>query len=90
MWIGRINGLAHIDGQAWNAVPVAEGLNSPSVSSIAFAPDGSLWCGLMRLGAYPSYGAGRFDGREWTIFSVGDGLGHVDVYAIAAGLDGSL
>ena len=43
LWAGGYHNLAHFDGETWQSAPSLDESEIPAISSIAPAPDGSLW-----------------------------------------------
>ena len=57
---------------------------SRSRSPLYEAGDGSIWCGMHKMGV------GRFEGGEWTVYTTEDGLVHPDIQAICQDDDGRM
>ena len=61
VWVGTHGqGLRHLDAEGrWHRYGAAEGLPASSITSLALAPDGTLWVGTVGHGLW-SRGGGRF------------------------------
>jgi ligand-binding sensor domain-containing protein len=67
----------------WSEYTKADGLADNHVTSMAVAPDGSLWLGT-------PHGASRLDGDTWTTYTKSDGLASDAVVSIVVAADGAL
>lgn len=76
----RYNLLSGVVGN--NILPVTE--NIPAIVCLAYSPDGTLWIGTYKYGAY------RYDGNSFIHLSSRDGLAFDNVWAIVPEDDGSV
>jgi hypothetical protein len=72
------------EGAGWHIYTAEDGLAGNIVTTLAVAPNGTLWVGT------EFSGVSRFDGQAWTTFTVDDGLASNQIRAMAAGSDGSV
>ncbi len=67
LWVGTINGLAHLEGEEWVVYGEEDGLDSGDIHAIVRAGDRLI------VGTYYSYleggGLNQFDGRSWSAVS---------------------
>lgn len=57
VWIGNDDGISYFSGKRWTNLTLSDSLEL--VDSMAFTPDGTLWCGVFRNGVF------CFDGERW-------------------------
>jgi ligand-binding sensor domain-containing protein len=69
LWVATFEGgVSRFEGEAWKTYTTENGLLSNSVSSVAIAPNGDLWC----THPQPDCGISHFDGETWTVNTPGD------------------
>jgi len=83
-WIGTASGLIHYQNGAVTWIGEKEGLKVPDVRTIAEAPDGTIWFGM--LGG----GLGRLQNGKITQFQKADGLSSDYVQSLHIDTDGAL
>jgi diguanylate cyclase (GGDEF)-like protein len=82
LWIGTEAGLASFDGREFRSYRQPAGSGPPSLSTLAVAPDGSIWCASTD---------GRFFRQSGgTLLSIPADLPHNDVLAMLFDHDGNL
>ncbi len=82
IWLATTEGIGRFDGSEWtfyNDDPLCGAI----ASSIAQAPDGVIWVGMLQNGVC------RFDGKKWTHYSTDEGLPSNQVWSIAVTRDGA-
>jgi WD40 repeat protein len=90
------NSIARWDGSQWH--PLGSGMGGedyPSVSALAFGPDGSLYAGggFLTAGGVAANSIARWDGATSSWHPLGNGMaggGYPYVHVLALGPDGSL
>jgi len=90
LWIGTfLDGAAHFDGTSWETYRSSyrDALIGNRVSSIAVAPDGTVW-----FGSADEYhgGVSHFDGENWETYNEDSGMGDSYVTAIAIAPNGAV
>jgi hypothetical protein len=78
------HGVVVYDGSGWQEFTTADGLPSHILSSIAIAPNGTVWISTEALDHgvpdpgedpnVPAAGVASFDGLTWTTYTTADGL----------------
>ncbi len=59
LWVGHLNGLTHIEGNAWRTFTTSEGLVDNQILSLGFDLVGGLWIGTVS-------GVMRYDGQSFS------------------------
>jgi len=77
VWLGTwAGGVNRVQGGAWTAYTVADGLGANAVFTILEDVSGTLWIGTLS-------GLTRFDGRTWLNYTMSDGLSSDVVLSIS-------
>jgi len=108
LWVGTQRKLSQYFHGEWEDVPIINSLDmgeQTSISSIAFALDGSPWVGfsfdtMSKVGSIEREQSGdrnrlfdgvfHYDGNAWTVVNMGDGLIGNEILAIAMSPNGSV
>jgi sugar lactone lactonase YvrE len=90
VWAGthERKGVFSFDGTDWTHYTTSNGLPARVGSTVAAAPDGSVWAGSEQLNSNRGGGVAHFDGVAWTHYSTEDGLLSMNA-EIAVGADGT-
>lgn len=88
LWVATLDqGVSRFDGEAWTTYTTENGLLSNSVSAVAIAPNGDLWC----THPFPKCGISHFDGKLWTVYDSDDiGVRSCNLLNIAFDPEGTL
>lgn len=71
LWVGTFGGgVSRFDGKTWTNYTSKDGLFSDSVTAVAIAPNGDVWCA--NQGEGPGGGISHFDGKTWTAYTASD------------------
>ncbi len=91
VWAGthERKGVFSFDGTDWTHYTTSNGLPARVGSTVAAAPDGSVWAGSEQLDSNLGGGVAHFDGTAWTLYTTEDGL-HSMSAEIAVGTDGTV
>lgn len=82
LWVGTSHGLYRYQNGEWK-IP-AELLSAVFITSLAMAPDQTLWLGTYGKGIY------RYDGQTWQRTGTKDGLVDSIIHGIAIAPDGAI
>ena len=74
LWFATGSGVLHYNGASWKTYTVSDGLLSNNVTSVAVAPDGTLWVGTGYDGEGTIGGLSHFDGQTWMSTTDDNGL----------------
>jgi hypothetical protein len=80
-WVGAggwDGSLDRFDGARWVRVSPLGGSETVNVGSLAVAPNGDLWVGLLLGRAEPFWAIARYDGAVWTVWPTADILPRLD------------
>ena len=68
LWVATLGGVSHFNGEVWTTYTTDDGLLADTVTAVAIAPNGDLWCAHPA----PNCGLSRFNGEKWIVYTAND------------------